>query len=206
MVPALHSRAESNALFSRTADEMMKRVAIHSVAPIVLALLEAGPLAAQIAPNEGASPPDKSNYTMLNPTPDAELRDFRADRPPKANLPCPVDVGRFQYESDVFNGPDPHPAARRQTPFCPEGGDVQAAIIPYVKAPTGSPGNQRQSGRRRRDRRDFIRAAARFDAAKHGQDFGRAYLGDWTRPDGRPGEAQQPFDFAQGLIGFALAR
>ena len=90
-------------MFSRTADEMMTRVAIYSVAPIVLALLEAGPLAAQIAPSEGASPPDKSNYTMLNPTPDAELRDFCTDRPPKANLPCTVDAGHFQYESDVFN-------------------------------------------------------------------------------------------------------
>ena len=35
---ALHSRAESIALFSRTTDEMMKRVAIHSIAPIVLAV------------------------------------------------------------------------------------------------------------------------------------------------------------------------
>ncbi len=180
-------------MFSRTADEMMTRVAIHSAAPIVLALLGAGPLAAQIAPSDGASAPDKSNYTLLNPTPDAELRDFCTDRPPKANLPCTVDAGHFQYESDVFNWTrsssggattdtflytnptlklgltntidlevNMAPSERVTTKSAtgrqsfdgvgdmffrgklnlvgPEGGDVQAAIIPYVKAPTGSPG------------------------------------------------------------------
>jgi hypothetical protein len=180
-------------LFSRTEDETMKRVAIHSAAPIMLAVFGGGPLAAQIAPSDGASAPDKSNYTLLNPTPDAELRDFCTDRPPKANLPCTVDAGHFQYESDAFNwtratsgamttdtflytNPTPKlgltdtvdlevnmapfervimktPSGRQSLDGVgdmffrgkmnlvgPEGGDVQAAIIPYVKAPTGSPG------------------------------------------------------------------
>lgn len=68
-------------MFSRSQDETMKRVAIRGAAPIVLAVFGAGPLAAQTAPNDGASAPDKSNYTLLNPTPESELRDFCTDRP-----------------------------------------------------------------------------------------------------------------------------
>jgi len=30
---------------------------------------------------------DKSDYTLFNPTPDADLRSFNTDRPPKANSP-----------------------------------------------------------------------------------------------------------------------
>lgn len=45
--------------------------------------------------------PDKSGYTLLDPTPAAELRDFNTDRPPKANSPYTVDAGHFQYETDL---------------------------------------------------------------------------------------------------------
>jgi hypothetical protein len=45
--------------------------------------------------------PDKSGYTLFNPTPDADLRGFSTDRPPKANSPYTVDAGRFQYETDI---------------------------------------------------------------------------------------------------------
>src|ERR1700683_1813057 len=44
---------------------------------------------------------DKDDYTLFNPTPDADLRSFNADRPPKANSPYTVDAGHFQYETDV---------------------------------------------------------------------------------------------------------
>jgi hypothetical protein len=44
---------------------------------------------------------DKSDYTLLNPTPDADLRSFNTDRPPKANSPYTVDAGHFQYETDI---------------------------------------------------------------------------------------------------------
>jgi hypothetical protein len=171
----------------------MKRIPIHTAALSLLAVLGAGPLAAQTAPINDRGAPDKSNYTLLNPTPDGELRDFCTDRPPKANLPCTVDAGHFQYESDVFNwtratsgavttdtflytnptlklgltnGIDleanmaPFERVTTKSPsgrqsfdgvgdlffrgklnlVGPEGGDVQAAIIPYVKAPTGSLG------------------------------------------------------------------
>jgi hypothetical protein len=45
--------------------------------------------------------PDKSDFTLFNPTPDADLRSFNTDRPPKANSPYTVDAGHFQYETDI---------------------------------------------------------------------------------------------------------
>jgi len=160
---------------------------------LLLAAFESGPLVAQTAPGDASTAPDKSNYTLLNPTPDTELRDFCTDRPPKANLPCTVDAGHFQYESDAFNWARATSGGKTTDAFLytnptlklgltnwidleanmvpfervvtkgplgtqsvsgvgdlyfrgklnligPEGGDVQAAIIPYVKAPNGSPG------------------------------------------------------------------
>ncbi|HXW64259.1 MAG TPA: transporter [Burkholderiaceae bacterium] len=47
------------------------------------------------------SVPDKSAYTLFNPTPDAYMRAFSTDRPPKANSPYTVDAGHFQYETDL---------------------------------------------------------------------------------------------------------
>lgn len=83
----------------------MQRVAPPSFAPgrrprakpwCVLALLAcASPAGAQDAA------PDKSGYTLFNPTPEAELRSFSTDRPPKANSPYTVDAGHFQYETDL---------------------------------------------------------------------------------------------------------
>ena len=50
-----------------------------------------------------APPPDKSAFTLFNPTPVADLRSLCTDRPTKSNGPCTVDAGRFQIESDVVN-------------------------------------------------------------------------------------------------------
>jgi len=47
------------------------------------------------------SPPDKSDYSLFNPTPEADLRSFSTDRPPKANSPYTVDAGHVQYETDI---------------------------------------------------------------------------------------------------------
>jgi hypothetical protein len=56
------------------------------------------------APTVNADPPpDKSSYTLFNPTPDADLRGFSTDRPTKSNVPITVDAGHFQYETDLFN-------------------------------------------------------------------------------------------------------
>ena len=44
---------------------------------------------------------DKSRYSLLNPTPDALLRDMSTDRPDKTESPYTVDAGRFQIETDL---------------------------------------------------------------------------------------------------------
>ena len=59
--------------------------------------------------------PDKGDYTLFYPTPDADLRSFNTDRPPKANSPYTVDAGHFQYETDLvvfgYGNTDGVPAA-----------------------------------------------------------------------------------------------
>jgi hypothetical protein len=47
------------------------------------------------------APPDKDDYTIFDPTPDALLRRFNTDRPAKANSPYTADTGHFQIETDV---------------------------------------------------------------------------------------------------------
>lgn len=49
-----------------------------------------------------ANAQDKSQYTLFNPTPPAQMRSFNTDRPTKSNVPYTVDAGHFQYEGDVF--------------------------------------------------------------------------------------------------------
>lgn len=44
---------------------------------------------------------DKSRYSLLNPTPEALLRDMSTDRPDKTESPYTVDAGRFQIETDL---------------------------------------------------------------------------------------------------------
>lgn len=46
-------------------------------------------------------PPDKSGYTLFNPTPPDQLRSFNTDRPTKANVPWTLDAGRAQVEADL---------------------------------------------------------------------------------------------------------
>jgi hypothetical protein len=70
------------------------------VAILALSAL-AGAAYADDAP--AAAPPDKSGFSLFDPTPDADLRAFCTDRPTKSTGPCTVDAGHFQYESDVFN-------------------------------------------------------------------------------------------------------
>jgi hypothetical protein len=49
------------------------------------------------------SGPDKSGYTLFNPTPLDLLRSFSTDRPNKSSSPYTVDAGHWQVESDLFN-------------------------------------------------------------------------------------------------------
>jgi Putative MetA-pathway of phenol degradation len=47
--------------------------------------------------------PDKSHYTLFNPTPVDLRRPYNTDRPSKTDSPYTVDAGVFQIESDVWN-------------------------------------------------------------------------------------------------------
>jgi hypothetical protein len=47
--------------------------------------------------------PDKSDYTLLNPTPDADLRSFNTDRPPKANSCGPQKSNQAFHRGDDAN-------------------------------------------------------------------------------------------------------
>jgi len=48
-------------------------------------------------------PPDKSQYTIFNPTPRRYWRPFNTDRPSKTDSPFTIDAGAFQIETDVVN-------------------------------------------------------------------------------------------------------
>lgn len=48
--------------------------------------------------NDQAPKPDKSRYTLFNPTPTALMRDFNTDRPDQTEGPFTVDAGHFQIE------------------------------------------------------------------------------------------------------------
>jgi hypothetical protein len=65
-----------------------------------LALIGAGSARAD---EPSGPPPDKSGFTLFNPTPDADLRSLCTDRPTKSTAPCTVDAGRWQVEADVYN-------------------------------------------------------------------------------------------------------
>ena len=67
-------------------------------ASLLLLVLAALPAAAQPSPA-----PDKSAYTLFNPTPDALLRDFSTDRPGKTQNPITLDAGHVQVETDLVN-------------------------------------------------------------------------------------------------------
>ena len=47
--------------------------------------------------------PDKSGYTLFNPTPDKYMREISPDRPDKTDSPFTVDAGHFQLEMDFAN-------------------------------------------------------------------------------------------------------
>jgi len=47
--------------------------------------------------------PDKSGYTLFNPTPDDELRKFAPDRPTKGFSVRTIDAGHIELESDIIS-------------------------------------------------------------------------------------------------------
>ena len=49
------------------------------------------------------SDPDKSGYTLFDPTPDDEMRKFTPDRPAKGYSVRTIDAGHFELETDLIN-------------------------------------------------------------------------------------------------------
>jgi hypothetical protein len=49
-----------------------------------------------VPPLADEAAPDKSDSTLFNPTPDADLRSFSTDRPPKAHSRYTIDAGHLQ--------------------------------------------------------------------------------------------------------------
>jgi Putative MetA-pathway of phenol degradation len=62
----------------------------------------AGALAAVVASAGSAGAEDRSQYTLLNPTPDRLLRELSTDRPDTTESPFTVDAGRIQLETTLF--------------------------------------------------------------------------------------------------------
>jgi hypothetical protein len=72
-------------------------------AGLTMGLLALSPAHANDATTADPDVPDKSGYTLLNPTPDDELRKFAPDRPAKGFSVRTVDAGHFEFEMDAFN-------------------------------------------------------------------------------------------------------
>ena len=54
-------------------------------------------------PAPTAASPEHGSYSLCNPTPEGELRDFNPDRPSAFTGPLTVDPGHFQLEMDLVN-------------------------------------------------------------------------------------------------------
>lgn len=73
----------------------------------ILAVLPCGSVAraddSQTTTRAADQPPDKSRFTLFNPTPIADLRDIDTDRPDKTNSPHTIDAGHLQIEFGLFD-------------------------------------------------------------------------------------------------------
>jgi len=76
---------------------------MHRLPALVFAAAGLAFACAARADDAPAAPPDKSGFTLFNPTPTADLRSLCADRPTKSTGPCTVDAGYWQVESDIYN-------------------------------------------------------------------------------------------------------
>jgi Putative MetA-pathway of phenol degradation len=59
--------------------------------------------AGETEPSSATPAPDKSKYTLFNPTPIELRRAYNTDRPSKTDSPYTIDAGVFQIETDLAN-------------------------------------------------------------------------------------------------------
>jgi len=82
----------------------MRWLATLSLASLCCLAYVATGLAAEDEEEEGKTKcPDKSQYTLFNPTPANCLREFDPDRPDVTDSPFTVDAGHIQFESGLFS-------------------------------------------------------------------------------------------------------
>ena len=79
--------------------DFMNHIFICSLA---ISLLVASARADEL-PSATTPAPDKSQYTLFNPTPLELRRAYNTDRPSKTDSPYTIDAGVFQIEMDVAN-------------------------------------------------------------------------------------------------------
>ncbi|MGA8481490.1 MAG: transporter [Chthoniobacterales bacterium] len=77
---------------------------------LIITILVPGSITARA--QEG-SLPNKSCYTLFNPTPDKYMREMSPDRPDKTDSPFTVDAGHFQIEMDFANFTYDAPSSER---------------------------------------------------------------------------------------------
>jgi hypothetical protein len=68
--------------------------------PLLAALIATGAASAFAAADAA---PDKSAYTLFNPTPRDQMRELSTDRPDQTESPYTVDAGHWQFEFDFAN-------------------------------------------------------------------------------------------------------
>ena len=81
----------------------MKTIPLPAIVRAPLCCALALPLIAAVPAIAQDSPPDKTAYTLFNPTPDNLLRDLSTDRPDATESPYTVDAGRVQIELSFFD-------------------------------------------------------------------------------------------------------
>ncbi len=92
----------------------------HALLPMLAAACTFS-CAAASEPNFAAPAPDKSVYSLLRRTPEAQLRDLSTDRPDLTESPYTVDAGWWQFEADFFNFTRDHETAN--------GSDVKTSTL-----------------------------------------------------------------------------
>ncbi|WP_404425161.1 transporter [Nibricoccus sp. IMCC34717] len=114
----------------------------------LLASLIALLAATQAQASTPASRPDKSSYTLFNPTPSGLMRELSTDRPDQTESPNTVDAGHFQVEMDLAimsfdrdrtNGEDLRTTDLALAPMNLKVGllnnvDLQFMVDPYVRS------------------------------------------------------------------------
>src|SRR5436309_7704493 len=76
---------------------------VCSLVPAGALVLAASSADAGGAEADRSAAPDKSQYTLLDPTPRQLMREMNTDRPDKTESPFTVDAGHFQIEADILS-------------------------------------------------------------------------------------------------------